>query len=52
MKEGVDATEGVHVGDVLVRLGGQKKKEGKAGVPEKERKEIIGNYAQPTDQEA
>ncbi|MCI53689.1 hypothetical protein A2U01_0074936, partial [Trifolium medium] len=35
MKEGDEAAKGVRVGDVLVRLGGQKEKEGKAGDPEK-----------------
>ncbi|MCI43296.1 hypothetical protein A2U01_0064533, partial [Trifolium medium] len=52
VKEGLDATEEVRVGEVLVRLGGQKEKIGNAGVTEKASSENIGHSAQSTEKEA
>ncbi|MCI85001.1 hypothetical protein A2U01_0106279, partial [Trifolium medium] len=46
MKEGEDAVEEVRVGDVLVRLGDRKEKEGKTKDLEKGRNVNIGHYAQ------
>ncbi|MCI57243.1 hypothetical protein A2U01_0078494, partial [Trifolium medium] len=48
-KEGDDAAEGVRVGDVLVRLGGQKEKEGKMEEPEKGKDESVVHYVHPTE---
>ncbi|MCI70943.1 hypothetical protein A2U01_0092206, partial [Trifolium medium] len=50
-KEGVVSLEGVRVGDVLVRLGGEKGKGGSTGAPEKRASENIGHFTQPTEKE-
>ncbi|MCI04695.1 DUF4283 domain protein, partial [Trifolium medium] len=51
VKEGVEDVDGVRVGDVLVRLGSQKKNEGNTGAPSKRVGETIINVTHHTEKE-